>query len=282
MAGIERPAPDVPPARELVPVQLGSPISTPEQETTAIPTSGLAAPLGAMAYLAVLAYSARVEWRKRDEFMNAFRALLSKAAVKRGYPREKVREDFCRMPNQKINNVLKAAERRIVRWRFPAVRVMNERIKYQSPDIARLMGIAILMDVRRKVAARFGREAAEKVKLTRIVRPSPLLSHTIGRIKLARGSSSEWASIIADWPAYHDTVKDFKKREWRTTRPVLDLAMALHGVCLEREAFDLVDLVIRPDWLPKALRQADWLGRYLVDYHGFDAAEFVRLVPDNR
>jgi GNAT superfamily N-acetyltransferase len=91
-------------------------------EQTAVPVGGdlAQAQMGAAMYLAVLAYPAHSEWPKRDEFIEAVKALLVKRARRRGYPRKLINHKYRRFKNEHIDGILNRAFRRISRRRLPA------------------------------------------------------------------------------------------------------------------------------------------------------------------
>lgn len=109
------------------------------RETTDLPTKEPAAMLGAIGYLAVLAYPDRSEWNKRDEFVRAAKALLLQISIKRGYPRRKVPPEYRRYRSAKTDGVLGKGFRRIYDRRLIAALIAERTLPPFQFSIARLL-----------------------------------------------------------------------------------------------------------------------------------------------
>ena len=83
-----------------------------------------------MGYFAVLAYPDREEWSKRTEFVEAFKARVSKIYLARGGGRRKILPKYRGMKNERINGILSRAFYRIQALRLPAAEMANWRIMH--------------------------------------------------------------------------------------------------------------------------------------------------------
>lgn len=93
-------------------------------ETTRVPDWEDATHLiGAMFYLAILAYPLLDQIEKRDDLVDGLRALYSKTAIAEGVrKRQQVAKQLMEIPNQQINGRLSRAEKRIAK-RFKMSRI---------------------------------------------------------------------------------------------------------------------------------------------------------------
>lgn len=93
-------------------------------ETTTVPDWEDATPLiGAIIYLAILAYPSLDDYDKRDDLVEGLRSLYSKSAISAGIrKRDQVVREFRTLPNQQIHGRISRAEKRISK-RFKIARI---------------------------------------------------------------------------------------------------------------------------------------------------------------
>ena len=96
-------------------------------QTTPIPVSGEFAPLGAMAFLAALAYPEEKDIPKRERFILMAKRLWGWDVVPKKIRRNVIKPEYQKNDNNKnsIENTLKLAEKRIVIRRLPAAGVFR-------------------------------------------------------------------------------------------------------------------------------------------------------------
>ncbi len=246
-------------------------------EVTAIPTQGKDAHLGAIAYLAVLAYPDRKEWSKRDGFMKASKALLLKAAIKKGYPRKKIPREYSGFKKDAIKGTLRQGFRRINDRRmyaaemargmlFHNLRVGPFQIETDMPSLNRAT-IA--------VAKASGRTSADRKGWAGKFNPD-----RYPRLDL------EKCSMLAKEPP----PRTVRRRVWKETLPVLHFAMALLQRWKQLLADDMSEtsLFWDPAWLPQAVFIAEPLRIGILparfptgerNVPAFDPDRTVQLVP---
>lgn len=208
------------------------------REVTRIPVSGVDAHVGAMGFLAVLAYPESI--KKRDELVFAMKACFARGQIPRGRGRRVLPAEMREMENQQIDGRLDRAHRRIV-----------DRL--------------LAADMINRVLAAQGRSS-----LT---------------------SSAEWVArrINRSRNRGHPVRKAAKVRDriLGDGRPVLHLALALRGLLLARGIVELnmVQLMVRPDWLGACLSRAEGWRRCLsippMPEIRFDDADAIVLLPEN-
>jgi hypothetical protein len=92
-------------------------------EITQIPVTGFKASVGAMGYMAVLAYPNWDDRPKRNNFIEAFKADICKGYMRAGMDRRKILPIYRGMKNEKINGILSRGLYRIQAFRIPAARM---------------------------------------------------------------------------------------------------------------------------------------------------------------
>ena len=207
-------------------------------EQTAIPVGkNLAlARMGAAAYLAVVAYPDRVEWGKRDDFIEAVKSFLLKGSISQGCPRRWVKEKYRSFPNRRIDQTLDKAFRIIVRSRLPAGMIANwlmmDGARFEVPLLAGKPAIPMVLRAPNSVS-RGMKAVLELVK--------------------KRDNRRNLAEDAALSNLYH--------RVWKTSLPVLHLVVPITGRF--RELSDPVKLVLDPSWVENSIRSSQWLWAYL-------------------
>src|SRR5689334_19204204 len=91
-----------------------------EPEIRNVPIGGIHNHVGAIVYLAVLAYPAQRDWVKRDELAEAIRGHLGKAYIAQGGARRKILAKYRGMKNERIGGILSRATYRLETRRLPA------------------------------------------------------------------------------------------------------------------------------------------------------------------
>lgn len=228
-------------------------------ETTHIPVKGDKAHLGAIAYLAVLAYPERAEWPKRDKFVEAAKAWLCKQYM---YRRERKRAATNILPKyrsfkwEKIDGTLKQAFYRIEAWRLPAAMMADWVIlegKRVGPFVIRVRD----SDRKYFTPASLNR-AAERVG--ELLASQRQLQHA------RRGKEFGWERTSV------------MHRVWASTKPVLHLALAFPS--RKGKKIDPFRLVVDPSWLAQALVQAEATRLILPQLiPGFKIEKSIRLLP---
>ena len=245
-------------------------------ETIYIPVEGDAAHLGAVAYLAVLAYPSRAEWDKRTQFVEHFKGRLSKlyidgAVLRKGEllrtykrPRERVariQPRYRQMKHEKIEGVLNRAFYRIKAWRLPAAEIAlwmmlhNQRV---GPFVVKV--------------ANASRPQWEP---TSIAKACDLVAD------LLNSQRGVWERFHSDHDFGWDAVR-VRHRVWATTKPVLHLAIALRGAP-RREHYSIEPLLLiqEPSWLRNALEYAEASRQVLPQLiPSFEPEQAVRLLPE--
>jgi hypothetical protein len=206
-----------------------------------------------MAYLGILAYPESDE--KRDRFITAYKALVIKEAIRRGYDRKLYRPHFRKLANQQINGTLRRGEARILsRLRAATMARLIFMADFGLPLISQALCVATgkKMD---------GRLTVNGFDLG----PSPsintIATWLAGEVNAARGIKAGGAT--------REHVKD---RIWRASKPVLHLAMALQArwkECQERGRAEFWDLFQQPDWVAASLVDAERLRRALCGAEAF-------------
>ena len=197
-----------------------------KHESTAIPTKGKAAHLGAIAYLAVLAYPNRSEWRMRDQFVEACKALMLQIAVKRGYPRWEIYPRYRKMRPEQMHSRISRAFRRIYSRRLFAVYVAS------WPILSRT-----------------------KVGPFSIKAPATIRAGLkVGLVDYVR----DYEDLDSDafWNRY--------RLQWAESLPVLHLTWVIAGL-LQKEQSNPMQLIYRPHWVRRALKASELLRVKLPD-----------------
>lgn len=89
--------------------------------------------LGAAAYLSVIAYPNEI--RRRDKFLQAYKALMVKLAIRKGGDRSTFRRDLRAYENRKINNQIDMVRKRIATRRLPAWKIaVYLKLSHVGPD----------------------------------------------------------------------------------------------------------------------------------------------------
>jgi len=227
---------------------------TSSAEVTYIPVAWCDTPVGAAAYLAILAYPTRAEWPKRDEFIEAVKADVSKRAIARGYERSLVPPQYRRFKNEKVKGVWNRAIHRIQARCFSAV-VMAEEMAIQG---ALKAWITLPKMISPPV----------QIALARVEKERPRWQHCHSD----RGGGGEISSIY---------------RAWAHTKPVLHLAWVYSNHCYQStpvgSGFDPMFSIFNPSWVARALEEAE--DRRTALHHSvptFDPEAAVRLLADDQ
>ena len=237
--------------------------STPHiSETTLIPINEPLARAGAIAYLAILAYPSRAEWRHRDNFVKAAKAWLFWRAVKRGYPKNLIKAEFVdkwrkKFGRTKADAAIDRAYNRIASRQLPAA-AMFRWIKFH--------GFQIKLQFNSSKGVRF-----KNLPLKLGYKGIP---DQEGKRLSVNKAAEHYGGI--------DEIVNVKHRVWAESLPVLHLAMALENEIrrfkdhppdnLKRHPLDY--LILDPSWLPKALKQAEMIRLFTMPYlasHGHQA-----------
>ncbi len=233
------------------------------QEVTRVPTRGKAAHLGAIAYLAVLAYPNQKEWPKRDAFVECAKAWVSKEYMDRGGDRAKVLLKYRRYKREKIykHGPLNRAFYRIENWRQPAA-LMARWVMLQGVEFGG------------------GRIPSKTV-------PDGIPFKSM-RILTAASTITQGAGKLGDLKAI-GLPRDRENaihRIWASTKPVLHLALAFpfhnprYRSSKKKHMIDTLRLIEDPRWLLPSLRFAECLLLELPQvFPSFDTAKAVRLLP---
>lgn len=222
-------------------------------EQTAIPVGGHLAQMGAAAYLAVLAYPSRSEWGERDKFVKAVKSLLIKRAMRRGYPRKQIQEQYREFRNKQIYQTLNRAFRRLLRLRMPAGMAANW----------------ILIDgVRLGPAVLPGKIPLGVITLHAPKSPRRAMQAIQKKIEERDRAQREEDSSLAN--LHH--------RVWASSLPVLHLAMPIAERLNSQD--NPMRLIYDPSWVGSALRNAEFLVKYLpCKIPSFNPNKAIRLVP---
>lgn len=216
-------------------------------EVTYLPTTGHAASVGAMAFLAVLAYPN--ERRKRDMLIHAMKAGLLKSAVPQGKGRSALRDDLRTFPNRRIENVVGMAVKRIAGRRIPAARMLHWLILNGRQDFMRVSG-------------EYPRTINAAARVLDAWQPG---EESTGNIKHRVWSESKPVIHLAH--AYWTTV------HWNAKPSYLQPGGSV----------DVWRLIQRPDWLPDVLERAERTRRALPLHNPalkISEAELIRLLPE--
>lgn len=245
------------------PVQV--PGSPPNQgETTAIPTLGKDAHLGAIAFLAVLAYPGRTdwEWEQRDAFVQAAKVLLLKAAIKKGYPRKGILPQYRSFKPEKMDGLLHKGFRRILHRRVPAG---------MAAGWLTLHGVAF-GPLRIPSKEILGGIPVGSMTIRAPNNVSRAMRAILRMLEKRDGTSLEPESALAN--LHH--------RVWAETLPVLHLASVVAYKVNELAAEGKEkQLLFEPFWVPSAVFHAEALrvGILPAKIPSFEANRAVQLVP---
>ncbi len=218
-------------------------------EVTDIPTKGKAAArVGAIGYLAVLAYPNRSEWRMRDQFVEACKALMLQIIVKRGYPRWGIYPRYRKMRPQMMHSRISRAFRRIYSRRLFAVYVA----------IWPILNRTKFGPIRIKAPATI--RAGLKVGLVDHVRDHEDIDS--------------------------DALRNRYRLQWAESLPVLHLTWVIREL-LQKEQSNPMQLIYRPHWVRRALKESELLRVNLPDLLKgqpkgrtvFNPSTAIRLIP---
>jgi len=220
-------------------------------ETTGIPTKGKFAHQGAMAYLSAIAYPDIADWTKRDEFIAALRAKFGKLYISHGGNREKIRTEYRKLPNRKINNTIAKARYRIVSRRLPAAMILKEFI------FRRLIWLKL---------------QSQELPVKKKANPTiTSISKMLAR-QLRRGRSGNLGARKEDHPDFDWEIHEdnFMGRVWSSSKPVLHLSFALlEAVAADFPThageFQMLKMVHEPKWLDFAVEKAEILRSRLIN-----------------
>lgn len=235
------------------------------QETTTISVDGEFAQLGAMAFFAVLAYPESIA--KRDEFIKACKAWLTKRAIVKGYPRSDFPDDIRRYPTRAIyeSGPITKAVSRIRGRRLPAAE-MAEAILFSK------------INGEFKLTNRLNQFRTESVCHGQKYR----------RVKDIRSAVNSFAwRTVSKYGDPKSARMNVRARVWNESEPVLHFALALRfminsGALREYYTADIVDLfklLIRPAWLPDAVETAEMVRVHLLPLIGIsEKLNGIRLI----
>lgn len=202
-------------------------------ETTTLPTTGADAHLGAMGFLAALAYPQDIS--KRNQFVEAAKANLTKIYIARGMPRAVAKPQFRRYVNRTIKNKIRRCQHRIETRRLPAA-MMARWILLHHPPLVRVV------DPENPAWKPTTVNAA-------VTRMAILLRHADPRHLEPVAELANLSHLV-----------------WAESKPVLHLALALYEAIQTqgRDRGPLFDLVVDPGWLAPTLARAEALRRTLA------------------
>ena len=203
---------------------------------------------GVMAYLAILAYPDSKE--ERNRFIEAYKALVIKRAMRHGYKRNLYRPALRAITNQAIDGTLRRGEARILH-RFRAATLAQLRV-FSCLGMP-LIECALASLTGRTTTAHL---RANDVDLGRRPSMNNLADWLAGEINLSRGVRFGGA-----------TGNHVKSRIWGESKPVVHLAWAMASrweECgLRPGRTEFWDLFLQPNWLRNAMTQAELLRRSL-------------------
>lgn len=168
-----------------------------------IPVDGLAARLGAAAYLAWLAYPGAGEAARRRAFVEAWRALMIKAALAQGYERGRVKRG--EHARQILGLTLKEINRRLRRG---IKRIARVRLRAATAARLVMVGLPVTHAVKTKVtrngSVRFDSKESASNAFARVWRPSLPAIHlalALRSVCMERGRRFEPNELVRrpDW-----------------------------------------------------------------------------------
>lgn len=234
-------------------------------ETIHLPTRGKDAHLGAVHFLAVLAYPLKSQTAKRDLFIETAKAWLLRERLPCPGCHEK---NLLKIPKRTIygSGPLSAAERRILqklsqgRWLcfMMALAQVRKRKVNGHRDIA--------------LDQWLGRPAPELVDdgpVFKIDGKEPSLRRIA--LNMAKGSEGEAANI--------------RGRQWRECRPIYHMIMALQQhIARKSEYDDILKLMANPAWLAPVLEHAEGIRSVSIPMMtlGIVENETIQIIPSKK
>ncbi|MCW9054879.1 MAG: hypothetical protein OQJ98_02800 [Candidatus Pacebacteria bacterium] len=200
--------------------------------------------MGAIAFLAIIAYPGKGEYHKRDELVEASKSWILKEATQKGSPeRAEVYEKYRQYPNQQIDGKLRQLEARV--WK-------------------RLCVAELARDIIRQ--HQFATHLPDSLKKSNRELRLKYLDETYAT------SGSNFDVLQSE--------KTFRKREWKPSLPILHYAISLLAMVLKGESFSIRDLVLSPDWLPEIIKGATGHA-LLIDQYIDDDFQRIEIALSN-
>lgn len=202
--------------------------------------------LGAMAFLAALAYPESIP--ARDRAIEAMKALCAKLAIRHGRD--------CKQPsmrNQQIEGTLRRLSARIEKRLEAADAAAWISIGARQPGPREKANPADMQRARFFVLKAGGRIAASAEEIRRTGRG----------VLIATLRAKPGALLSVNEFARQSQRGDWERDTWRESRPVLHLALALRGIGMkwtDPRGFGLLPLLASPQWIRDALPSGEeWL-----------------------
>ncbi len=222
-------------ASAAAPARRESAIPEPSAEEVTVLDADESDQLAAIAFLAILAYPKRSEWRKRDQFVTAAKALHVKAAMDNGYDREKLSKQYREYPRSKIAaGPISAAWRRIVQRRLAAVEIFRTSVLSKAGFGVRFSGKRVtgVTSAASAVATALKKTDANKV-LARAWVPSLPVLHL--------------ALAFDDFALSTPGLKELKRPDFRLLLDPRWVRSAIEDAEKGRESVRLMALKLKPD-----------------------------------
>ena len=205
-------------------------------ERVVIPNSGY---MGAIAFLAIVAYPDKDEYHKRDKLLEASKAWILKAATKKGSPeRAEVYDQYRQYRNQQIDGKLSQLEKRL----------------YKRLQVAELAQETIRENLFASYLPDDEKRTARQLRLMHLAEVAQIYDVT-------------------------ESEKTFKKREWKPSLPVLHYAIALLILVLNRKKFSIFELVQSPEWLPEVIESAAIQASFIDNFMDDDFPRIACVPP---
>ena len=229
-----------------------------DAEVTDIPIDGVPAHLGAIAYLAVLAYPSREDWSKRNKLLDATKAWLIKDYyIPHGGDRTRIKVNYLTARPRDYHSTLAQAIYRIQAWRLPAA-MMARWIMLHGVRVG-----PFVINVHNPKDKRWA--------------PTGVSAAAERMAELLDAQRSEWQHYRSRTDVGWEC-PNVLHRVWASTLPVLHLALAFpFGKGQKTDPFLLVH---KPFWLGPALLHAELARQSLREQiPTFDPQKAVRLLP---
>jgi hypothetical protein len=225
-------------------------------EKTEIRIDGPWRHLAAIIYFAVLAYPSDQEWRKRDLFVQAYKAKLCKHYIRK-HPGERatIFPSYRGFKNEHMDGILNRAIYRIRCWRLLAAKLASEKI------------------IHGQWVGRFQ---------IRVIDPED----SIWQPRSMRAMHDRGAKLLnaGRWENHRPekefgwTINNVRSRIWKSSLPVLHLALSFPAARLVED--DPLLLINQPSWVKDSLVYAELLRPHLRTWFpSYVEENAVRLIP---
>jgi hypothetical protein len=206
--------------------------------------------IGAATYLAILAYPAPKEWRKREKFVDAVRVWLSKQIMEPHYPRLRMKEKYRHFKPSQAKVIMGHAFWRIGSRRLRAVQMLAGMVGegWEHGSCKFLLadpGDSMKEDIKNWDRARGIKKAALWIA--------------------GPGGRTERINCP-------DRSRNIKQRIWAESLPVLHLASVLPSGANGR------GLILNPVWVSEALQKAELLREILLPLLRRSARVGIRIL----